>query len=121
VFARDLDLPTKRQVVADEDSATGNDTSWYALVMAVSDADQPAVVVFLPTGFTDLDEAKVAGSFMAERVCAGPDVEALVPESCFDLFDQVAVWHWIPGFGVFRCRCAIDLVAIYDVSSTVEK
>lgn len=121
VLALDLHHPGEREIVANEDPGTCYQTGRQGLVVRVSDAYHPAVVVVGMAVFGYFDDTKVACAFMTECVGLGLDLKATTPELAFHFLQQVPVRHRVPGGGRCRCWYAIDLSALDRVGPAVEQ
>ena len=66
VFAAELDLSRKGEVVADEDPGARNEAGRVALVVGISEADDPCVFGDVLTREPHLEDSEVARSIVAE-------------------------------------------------------
>ncbi len=96
MLAREFDLATEAQVVTHEHARTGGDASGERLVVAVAQAEHPAVVLVGLVAL-DLHQAEVAQAIMTEAVRLGADGEAVAADDALYLFDQLDVWDGRPG------------------------
>lgn len=96
VFAGELDLTTEGEVVANEHTGSGNDSSGELFVMAVPETENPAIVV---TGFLGVDfhQSKIPHSIMSQAVGLGADAQTGGFEGFLDGGDELVMRDGTPG------------------------
>ena len=119
VFARQLYLTGKAEVVADENTRPGGNACGECFVVTVSQAEHPAVV-FRVLFAQDFHQSEIALTVVAQAVGLGSDDEAVRSECALDLGDKFEVWDGRPCGRCARRRHELDFGAFYFLSSAVE-
>ena len=120
VFSGQLHLAAEAQVVTDEDLGTSGNARRERLIMTVTKAQHPAVILI---GFAalDLHEAEVAGSVVAEAVGLIADDETVGPEGLFHMGHQSDMGDGRPCVGGPRRGDVHDLFAFDRPGSAMKE
>lgn len=119
VFARQLHLAGKAEVVADENTRPSGDACGECFVVAVSQSEHPAVV-FSVLLAQDFHQSEIALTVVAQAVGLGSDDEAVRSECALDLGDKFEVRNGRPCGRRARRRHELDFGTFYFLSSAVE-
>lgn len=98
VLPGEFHLPRKREVVAAEHGGTGDDPGGERLVVAVANAEHPAVVL-VGLRAQDLHEPEIAQAVVGQAVRLGADDKAVAADGVFDLGDEIDVRDRSPAHG----------------------
>ncbi len=96
VLACEFNFATEAEVVTDKDTGPGGDAGGERLVVAVAQAEHPAVVR-VGLAALDLHQAEVTQAVVAEAVRLGADGEAVTVDDALHLADQFNVRNGCPG------------------------
>jgi len=111
VFPADLDLAGEGQVITAEDVSPGDKTGREGFVVAVSQPDNPVVVLDRTMGETYLEDTEVAISLVTEGMGFRRKLEPGIFELSLDLVNEISVRERKPGVGGSRCGCLEDILA----------
>ncbi len=100
VLAADFDLTAESEVVTGEHAGARHEAGREGFVVAVSKANNPAVVALAHIGLHNFHHAKVARAFVAERMALATDGEPCAFELGLNFLQQRPVSEWKP------CGCA---------------
>ena len=111
MFPGNLHLAAEAEVVTNEDTGSRNNASREGLVVAIAQAENPAVVGIglFPL---HLEEAKISAPVMRQGVSLIADVEPVHFEGAFDLGDEVDMWDRGPGGRSARRGNVDDIVPL---------
>lgn len=121
VLAAEFDLAGEGEIVTDEDLGAGDHGGREGLVVAVSQADDPAVIDVLVTGELEFEEAEVACAIVAEGVRLSAELKSSAGELFLNFSEEVPVRHGIPCLGVGRRGDFVETFACDLLGSTMEE
>lgn len=119
VLSRELDLTTEGEVVANEHAGAGNDTCWELLVVAVTQTEDPAIVV---TGFlrVNLHQTKIPHAIVRQAVGLGADAKKGGFEGLLDRGDEFVMRDRAPGLSGLGSGNLADVFQIHMASAAVK-
>ena len=119
VLAGEFDLAAEAQIVANEHAGPGDDAGGERFVVAVTEAEHPAVVV---AGFLGMDfhEAEVALALVGQRVCLRADAQVGGGQGALHGGDELMMRNRAPTVGVTWCGNGADFVEVHMRGSAMQ-
>lgn len=119
VFAGQLHLAGKAEIVADEDARASGNSGGEGFVVRIPQAEDPAIIL---GGFLaqDFHEPKISGTVVGHAVGLGADRQAVRLQRALDLRDEFEVWDGRPGRRGPRRRYELDFLAFDLLRSAME-
>lgn len=122
VFAPDLNQSGERQVVADKDLGSGNETCREGFVVGVSQANHPSMsVLWHVAELGHFEEAEVAVAFVADCVGLTKRVESCIGQLILYLLHEMTVRKREPGIGSTWGLDVKEGAALNDLSTAMQK
>lgn len=119
VLTGEFDLSRKCQIIANEDRGAGDNSGREGLVVAVPQAEDPAIV-FIGFRAHHLHEPEIARAVVAEAVGLGADDEAVGLQGALDVGDQVEVRDGRPRRRAARRGDELNFLAFDFLRAAVE-
>jgi hypothetical protein len=119
VLAGEFDLTTEGEVVAYENTGTGNDTCRELLVVAVPKSKNPAIIITGIPG-VNLHQTKIPHSIMCQAVGLSADAQTGGFEGFLNRGDELAMRDGTPGGGWIRGWDFADILQIDVMSATMK-
>lgn len=119
VLSAKFDLARKREVIANEDASTCHDSGGKGFVMAVAQAQHPAVIR-IGMLRVNLHQAEVALSLVGQGMSLCPDAQAGGRKRLLNGADELMVWNGMPAGGGARCMDSTDLLQVHGFGTAMK-